>query len=320
MAPAVSVAIRAFRRQWLADAIHSVLTQTFADLELVLYDCAGDLEPVAAAARDSRVRYYRGGSAPDPSARFRAAVGRCRGRFVALLDDDDRYEPGFLAQLVDVLERQPDIGIAFCRTTWDAGGVRSRPADPRLPGRQRDIVRDMLERGWTVSPSHMVMRRSAVADAWRVLPMPDGVAPDVFVNIGAALAGWRHALVDAHLVVCRWHRGQLSRQPAAAIERAMATWRALEFTDPWLGVLRDRRLARVHVVRAIERLATGDRRGAREDEASAARMAPEAWIGPRAIVRAALATGPVGSAAARFWLRHAPRGHRRDPPAGFGDR
>ena len=50
--PTVSVAIRAFRRRWIAQAIRSVLAQTFTDLELVIYDTAGDLEDVVAAAAD----------------------------------------------------------------------------------------------------------------------------------------------------------------------------------------------------------------------------------------------------------------------------
>ena len=56
--PMVSIAIRAFRRRWLAEAIASVLAQTHRDLELVVYDDAGDLEELAMSTRDPRVRYH----------------------------------------------------------------------------------------------------------------------------------------------------------------------------------------------------------------------------------------------------------------------
>lgn len=41
--PTVSIAIRAYRRRWLGEAIASVLGQTYRDLELVVYDDAGEI-------------------------------------------------------------------------------------------------------------------------------------------------------------------------------------------------------------------------------------------------------------------------------------
>ena len=80
--PRVSIAIRAFRRRWLAEAIASVLAQTYRDLELVIYDDAGDLEALASATRDPRVRYHCADAPRSASGRFQAAVGLCRGDYV----------------------------------------------------------------------------------------------------------------------------------------------------------------------------------------------------------------------------------------------
>jgi glycosyltransferase involved in cell wall biosynthesis len=319
--PAVSIAIRAYRRRWLGAAVSSVLAQTHHDLELVIYDDAGDLEDVANAARDGRVRYHRAERRLQASGRFLAAVGVCRAPYVGLLDDDDRYEPAFVARLLEALEKDPEAGVAFCRTTWEADGRRIRPRDSRPPGRQPNLPTAMLADGWTVAPSQMLVRRTALEAAARVQPMPDGVAPDVFVNVRIALAGWHHVLVDAPLVVCRWHADQSSRRFPSANDVAVATWRSIELGEAALSRLRDRRLARAHLVRAFDRLRAGDTRGAREDVRAAAGACHSAWRGPRRLLRAAAAVGPAGRMAATAWLAWSPQGRRRaEPPLVIGDR
>jgi hypothetical protein len=319
--PSVSIAIRAYRRRWLGEAVASVLAQTHRDLELVVYDDAGDLVDVVRAAGDARVRYQRADRRLQASGRFLAAVALCRAPVVGLLDDDDRYEPAFVARLLEALERDPAAGVAFCRATWEGSGQRVKPTDPRPPGRQPNLLSGMLAEGWTVAPSHMLMRRAAFEAAERVRPMPDGVAPDVFVNIGIAQAAWHHVLVDAPLVVCRWHAEQLSRRFPVAADVAVATWRAIELRDPALAALRDRRLARAHLVRAFDRLRAGETRAAREDVRAAADVCPSAWSVPRRLLQAATAAGPVGRMAANAWTAWSPRGRRRArPPVVLGDR
>lgn len=68
--PSVSIAIRAHRREWLDDAIASVLAQTHRDLELVIYNDTGTLESVATRTRDARIRYCRGNANLQASGRL----------------------------------------------------------------------------------------------------------------------------------------------------------------------------------------------------------------------------------------------------------
>ena len=132
--PLVSIAIRAFRRRWLSDAMASVLAQSYGNLELIIYDDAGDLADVAASSGDARVRYEPATRHFQASGRFRAAVDHCRGEFIGVLDDDDRYEPLFVERLLEALRADPGAGIAFCRTTIECDGQLSRPLDRRVAG------------------------------------------------------------------------------------------------------------------------------------------------------------------------------------------
>lgn len=311
----VSIAIRAFRRRWLHEAMASVLTQTYPHLELVIYDDAGDLEDVAASFGDARVRYVRAATRLGASGRFSAAVAECRGEFIAVLDDDDYYAPEFVERLLAALTAEPGAGIAFCRTTFDVESELSTPSDGRPEGVMRDAARRMLAERWTVSTSHMLMRRTALEGACRDRAIPDGVSPDMFVNLRVALAGWWHVLVDARLVVCRWHADQLSRTHEA-LDLPIATLKALWIDDALLSEERNRALARACLVRGVSRVAAGLRPAALEDCRAAADAAPSAWRLPRRVLALLASSGLVGSVVTRAALRLMPRGQHRTKPPG----
>ena len=279
--PAVSIAIRAFRRRWLAEAIASVLAQTHRDLELVIYDDAGDLEALATATGDPRVRYHRAEERRTASGRFTAAVALCRGEYIGILDDDDAYAPDFVAALVQALDADPRCGVAFCRSTWDDDGELIVPADPRPAGRQADYAASMLRHGWWTPFSEMLIRRSALEAALRDQPLPPDVGPDTFINL--RIAAGRLGARPGRRAGCRGGAGT----PAScrARSRWLATWRSrrsarLSIADPSLTAVRDRRLARSHLVRALDALRAGDvpearvRRRARPDRSRRRRGAP----------------------------------------------
>jgi glycosyltransferase involved in cell wall biosynthesis len=312
--PAVSIAIRAFRRRWLTEAIASVLAQTHRDLELVIYDDAGDLEALATATGDPRVRYHRAEERRTASGRFTAAVAQCRGEYIGILDDDDAYAPDFVAALVRALDADPRCGVAFCRSTWDDGGELIVPADPRPAGRQADYAASMLRHGWWTAFSEMLIRRSALEAALRDQPLPSDVGPDTFINLRIALAGWTHVLVDGRLSRRRWHASQLSRTFPVADDMSVATFRRLSIADPILMVVRDRQLARSHLVRALYALLAGDVLEARVDVGAAVSLAPAAWRAERRALALAVACGPAGVLAARLWAGWSPRGRMRARP------
>lgn len=255
--PAVSVAIRAYRRDWIGGAVASVLAQTWRDFELVIYDDAGDLDDVAAAFTDPRIRYVRAPKKLEASGRFSAAVAHCRGQYIGVLDDDDRYEARFLERLVGVLKSDERIGAAVCRVMSDSRGIRSLEPAPGLPGRLPDVVRDVLLCRHPITPSMMLLRRDALDDGEAFQAMPDGVSPDAFVNARLALTGWHHVLVDDVLAVRGHHAGRINGTPTG-YRYTVATLEQLRIPDPDLERLRLRELRRwrirYRVIAAIDRL------------------------------------------------------------------
>jgi glycosyltransferase involved in cell wall biosynthesis len=114
--PRVSVAMPTYRRgAWLADAVESVLGQTFTDFEVVLSDNGdGDeVQRLVTSYRDPRLRYRSNGGDIGPTANAVAAYRAGRAPLLTMLHDDDLWEPTLLERLVPPLEARSDLVAAF---------------------------------------------------------------------------------------------------------------------------------------------------------------------------------------------------------------
>ncbi len=103
--PVVTVVVPVYNSAaTLARAVHSVLNQTLAALELLIVDDGSTDNSFAIAremaAADARVRAVRLPSNRGKPAAMNHAMDLARGRWIAVLDADDRYLPERLATLI----------------------------------------------------------------------------------------------------------------------------------------------------------------------------------------------------------------------------
>src|SRR5208282_4791879 len=108
----VSILIPTYKRpNKLKRAITSVLSQTYADLKVIVCDNASGDETSEIAAlfmqQDSRVRYYQQSENIGMNANFNFAVSKVETPFFALLADDDYYLPNFLMDAMHGFEKYP---------------------------------------------------------------------------------------------------------------------------------------------------------------------------------------------------------------------
>lgn len=106
--PLVSVVIPTHNRaQLLARAIHSVLAQSYSNLEIVVVDDAsGDNTPETVESfGDSRIRYLRHQTNKGGSAARNTGIGASTGEFIAFLDDDDEWVPEKTERQLQLLAR-----------------------------------------------------------------------------------------------------------------------------------------------------------------------------------------------------------------------
>ena len=112
--PAVSVVVPAFNvAPYVAETLASVLAQTFTDFEaIVINDGSTDDTERAIEPFRSRIVYVEQANRGLGGAR-NAGVAVARGKYVALLDADDVWMPGYLTTLVGMLEKDPQLDVAF---------------------------------------------------------------------------------------------------------------------------------------------------------------------------------------------------------------
>jgi len=116
--PTVTVAIPNFNgERFLAQAISSVLAQTFRDFELLVVDDASTDGSARLAARftaDPRVRFVTNPVNLGLTGNWLRCLELAQGEFVALLHQDDLWQPEFLADMSGLLRHSPAAHLALC--------------------------------------------------------------------------------------------------------------------------------------------------------------------------------------------------------------
>ena len=120
-APRVSVGLPVYNgERYLPEALDSLLTQTYADFELIICDNAstdhtGEIAQ-SYAAKDKRVRYARNERNLGAGRNFRRAFELSSGVYFRWAAADDLSAPQSLARCVDVLDQQPTVVLAYPKT------------------------------------------------------------------------------------------------------------------------------------------------------------------------------------------------------------
>ena len=148
----------------IEQALHTVLDQTLASLEVVVVD-DGSTDDTADRARavgaaDPRVRGVSQANGGPARARNRG-IREARGEYVAFLDHDDRWSRRKLEAQADLLDRRPDAAVASCYSALvDEEG---RTLGWRIGGNaDGDVYAEMLEWDMVSGGSVVLARRSAL--------------------------------------------------------------------------------------------------------------------------------------------------------------
>lgn len=245
----VSIGLVVFNGEvFIAEAIESILDQTFADFELIVSDNAstdrtGEICQ-AYAARDRRVAYFRNERNMGAAANCNRVLALARGRYFKWAAHDDLCAPTYLARCVEVLERDPSAVLCHTQTRYlnadgtlaafdeqagcfvDSDGVRwwqdpaGRMDSPRASERFHDLLLHMTSSFEIFG----VIRRAALEET--------GLFRRYFAADRALLAELilqgRFVQIPEALFFRRCHRRQASQQTlagrAAVIDPERPDW------------------------------------------------------------------------------------------------
>ncbi|MDB5078680.1 MAG: hypothetical protein JWP00_604 [Chloroflexi bacterium] len=162
--PLVSVIIPCYNsRQWVGQAIDSVLNQTYPNIEIIVVD-DGSTDGVAGYIKTNyystgQVRYFYQSNGGVSRAR-NYGLKQARGAFISFLDADDWLLPEKVARQVSFLQKHPDYQVAYCDywCSYDNEGSLELPAGGRLiKGVSGQILPELL--AGTVVIMHAAMLR-----------------------------------------------------------------------------------------------------------------------------------------------------------------
>jgi glycosyltransferase involved in cell wall biosynthesis len=169
--PLVSVIIANYNYgHFLAEAIESVLNQTYSNFELIVVDdgSTDNSSKIIELYKNTLISIFQKNA--GQGAAFNAGIARSKGEIICFLDSDDYFYKDKLAKVVTAFEKHPNwVQISHGRTSVDANGsIIGR--DPRFFN-QGDVRHLLLQWGkyaWAVT-SALAYRRS-VLDS--VMPLP----------------------------------------------------------------------------------------------------------------------------------------------------
>ena len=212
----------------LREAIDSVLAQSFADWELIVWDdrSTDASAAIVSAYKDARIRYLL---SPDDTSLGKArrdAIEHASGEWLAFLDQDDLWLPHKLQKQMALAEKGVglSVGLIYGRTIRFYPSGRERDYDQAheyalLP--EGDIFTQLFTKSCFIAMSSAVFRRAAIA-AVGGIPEEVRIIPDYYLYVAVARQYSARAVQEP---VCRYrmHPGSMSQVSALEMHQE-ALW------------------------------------------------------------------------------------------------
>jgi len=121
--PLISVIIPTFNRfQFLLEAIESVESQSYPNLEIIVVD-DGSTDKTSTISNKENLKYIFQKN-QGPSAARNTGAKIAKGDWLAFLDSDDLWKPKKLMKQWEALNNNPDCKAVYTNEIWIRNGVR----------------------------------------------------------------------------------------------------------------------------------------------------------------------------------------------------
>lgn len=113
--PLVSIIMPVYNSEaYLEEAIHSILDQTYQNIQLIIIDdCSIDNSfDIISTISSSKIELYKNEQNMGVSATRNKGITLAKGKYIALMDADDISLPQRIASQVDFMEANPHVGLA----------------------------------------------------------------------------------------------------------------------------------------------------------------------------------------------------------------
>lgn len=120
MTAKVSIIIPCFNQgEYVSEAIHSALNQTYNNVEIVIINDAStdnSINVISDFAKNYKNIVFLNNEENKGVVYSRnTAIDAASGEYILPLDADDKIEPTYVEKAVKILENNPEIGIVYCK-------------------------------------------------------------------------------------------------------------------------------------------------------------------------------------------------------------
>lgn len=112
--PEVSVVIVTYNHgKYIAQAIQSVLEQTFQDFEIIVFDdgSADNTREIVSSFSDKRIKYFYQPNSGLPACGRNRGIGLSMGKYISLLDGDDFWCKEKLEKSKEALDKMQEVSL-----------------------------------------------------------------------------------------------------------------------------------------------------------------------------------------------------------------
>lgn len=210
--PSVTVVIPTFNRlELLANAIRSVLNQTYQDFEIIVVDDASteSVESLIESISDPRIRLVQHSENLGEAASRNTALQDTRGKYVAFLDDDDEWFPEKLSKQVKILESAGDeVAATYTAFLWFSWPEQKLVGSRCAPVTNGNFNRKLMVRNVVGTPSTVMVRKECLDKIGHFDPsIAYGVDHDLWMRIATS---YRFHYIPEYLVKCHIHDNRLT--------------------------------------------------------------------------------------------------------------
>ena len=113
--------VPAYKAQFLAECIDSILAQSYKNFELIIVNDASpqDLDSIVSKYDDSRIRYYKnkvGFGAEHVVGNWNKCLEYATGDYIICMGDDDKLLPNCLEEYVKLVNKYPGLNVYHAMT------------------------------------------------------------------------------------------------------------------------------------------------------------------------------------------------------------